>query len=313
MVLSSEAPRPRPAARSCSTSARNPKVQAAAISRRKDAGSTATSRVLTADHRRIEDDLDRHLEPIGWRKGDAFARGRDLDRLQDLQVATGRVQLNETCCIDGRDEVGGRAVADRGFGTVDLGDDVVDTQAGQRRHQMFDRGDGRAGAVADHSGQARIADRIDARRDHWPAGKVGADEDNAGVRRGRAQRQVSRQAAVYADAADADFFGQGGLELGNQARRLRRGSATATVAGRRRQPASGRDFGDTGSNRRNAVNCQAACRSAVSWRGGAGTTGFPGRPDLPQTGPGAEPRAGPIQWSAGSAPALLVVAGRRRC
>ena len=104
---------------------------------------------LTADRRRIEDDLDGHLETLRRNQGRALAGSANLDRRQDLQVATRGRQRRDPSGIDSGGEVRGRPVHDRSLGAVDLDDRVVDPEAGEGGHQVLDRRDtGALGGLA---------------------------------------------------------------------------------------------------------------------------------------------------------------------
>ena len=83
---------------------------------------------------------------------------------------------------------------------------VVDAEAGERRQQMLDGGDGGAVRIAEHGAELGRADGMRARRDFDVGGirKVAAEEDDAAVRIGRAERDRDRRAAMDADAGKAD-------------------------------------------------------------------------------------------------------------
>ncbi len=78
---------------------------------------------------------------------------------------------------------------------------------------MLDGGDGDAGGVADHGGEARVADIGGHRRDAVVAAEVGADEDDAAVSGRRSDGQRDRRAAMDADAFDPRRASQRRLNL----------------------------------------------------------------------------------------------------
>ena len=75
------------------------------------------------------------------------------DRLENLGEAARRGQRHDPGLIDRLDERRRAAVHDRRFGTVDLDDGVVDAEAAQRRHDVFDGGDARAALVVAQNGR----------------------------------------------------------------------------------------------------------------------------------------------------------------
>src|SRR3546814_6205398 len=88
--------------------------------------------------------------------------------------------------------------------------EVVDAQAGERRHQVFDRL--HLGAVARQAGaQGGFADQLGVRGDLHRGLDVDAAEHDAGVDRGRSQGEVDLLAAVQPDAGGADHILDGAL------------------------------------------------------------------------------------------------------
>ena len=86
---------------------------------------------LATDRRGVEDSLDGHFEAGSRHESGALAWGGYLHRLENFEVAARRVQIADADPVNRRDEVRSGSVANRSFGSVDLGDDVVDAQPGQ--------------------------------------------------------------------------------------------------------------------------------------------------------------------------------------
>ena len=159
MVFSSEAPRPRPMARSCSTSAMKPKVRAGAISARKLAGSTASSsrwRPMAGASKMISTDSSKR----GAARARRACRVRPPRSAPGSRYSGGARPGGAAGGVDRGGEIGGRAVEDRRFGAVELNTGVVDPEAGEGGHQMLDGRDGGSGVVADDGGQAGVADPV---------------------------------------------------------------------------------------------------------------------------------------------------------
>ena len=126
-----------------------------------------------------------------------------LDVLMDLAAAgvdaVRRIMLEHGIEHEGT----GAAVEDRNLGRVDVDVGVVDTQPGQRRHQVFHRGYGRA--LAAKAGRhprvahlARVGVNLDDR------GEIGAPENHSGICWCRAQFEIDLQAGVQANTGGTD-------------------------------------------------------------------------------------------------------------
>ena len=97
----------------------------------------------------------------------------------------------------------GAAVHDRDLGAGDVDVQVVDAEAGERRHQVLDGGDRRAVALQRRR-QPRVADVPRVGRDGDRRLEIDAMEDDAGVRRRRAQRELDARAGMQTDARRLD-------------------------------------------------------------------------------------------------------------
>ena len=91
------------------------------------------------------------------------------------------------------DEGSGAAVQDRNFRPVDLDQHVVDTEAGKRGHQMFDRRDGARSAIADDGAQFGRGNSQMPRIDQTiPAtGKTSPKKNNAMIRFSRMKNDLA--------------------------------------------------------------------------------------------------------------------------
>src|SRR3546814_885998 len=123
-------------------------------------------------------------------------------RVLDADEALGRALLDDAAGLQQEHERAGRAVHDRHFGRGQVDVEVVDAQAGERRHQVFDRL--HPGAVARQAGaQGGFADQLGVRGDLHRRLDVDAAEHDAGVDRGRSQGAVDLLAAVQPAAGGA--------------------------------------------------------------------------------------------------------------
>ena len=107
-------------------------------------------------------------------------------------------------------EGGSRAVHDRDFFGSDFDVQVVDAQARAGRHQVFDGGDARIVLDQDR-GHAGVAHDFGARREFDDGVEVDAAKHDAGIGRGRAQREFDLAARVQPDAGRAHQFFDGSL------------------------------------------------------------------------------------------------------
>ena len=126
---------------------------------------------------------------------------RDVDRLQDLDVADRGLLATEARAVQQLDERQGRTVQDRQFGPVDLDDHVGDAQGAEGGHQVFYGRQLNPGRVLDHGVQPRI--------DHGLAGHddaivtirdIRADEDDARSGGRRTNGQANPLSGVHTHA-----------------------------------------------------------------------------------------------------------------
>ena len=131
-----------------------------------------------------------------------------------LMVAAAAPQDHDADLVDRVDERGGAAVHDRHFGAVDLDEDVVDAEAAQGRHQVLDRRDGAAHAVADDGAERGGDDGAVMGVDDAlaAAGETGAEEDDAVIGFGWVEGDLDRLAGMDADPLEGHAVAQRGLE-----------------------------------------------------------------------------------------------------
>ncbi len=121
-------------------SAASVKVRASAISWRKLSGvsrSVRACRPIAAARNSIDSAM---LEAgtAGAQLGECLAL-RDPDGAQDLDLPARRVLLDDAGAINQENQRSGRAIDDRQFRPVDLGEGIVDAAARQCGHQVLDR------------------------------------------------------------------------------------------------------------------------------------------------------------------------------
>ena len=114
---------------------------------------------LLANEGRVELNLNIEMEAVIGRKLADSASVLNGHRLQDLEEAAGRVELDQAHLVDGLDELGGAAIHDRHFGAVDLDQGIVDAEAAQRCEKMLDRRHGGAIAITEHGAQRHAGHR----------------------------------------------------------------------------------------------------------------------------------------------------------
>jgi hypothetical protein len=157
-----------------------------------------------------------------------------FDFLQHADEFLRRVLVLHAGLLQQEDEGGRRAVHDRDFLGRHFDVQVVDAEAGAGRHQVFDGRHARVVLDQDR-GHAGVAHDLGARREFDDRVEVDAAEHDAGIDRGRAQRQFDLAARVQPDAGRAHQFFDGSLfehgpiisrwEIGCRARH----SASATL------------------------------------------------------------------------------------
>ena len=167
---------------------------------------------LAADGGALEGDLELNLEARGRQKRGALVALFDHDRSQDFDEAA-RLALGATTgAVEKLDEGKTRAVHDRGFGPVDLDDDIVDAQSRQGRHKMFDGRDDDAGGIGDFSIELSADDGVRGHRNAVIAvGDVGADKHHARIDRSRPDGDADMLARVNAYPGADSGTGQGVL------------------------------------------------------------------------------------------------------
>ena len=127
----------------------------------------------------------------------------DLDGLSYHQVGAGGGKFDDAGGLDELDKGSGRAVEDGNLGSVNLDLGVVDAEAGQRGHEVFNSSD--PGAVdAEGGGVEGALDVLADCRDADPGEFVGADEDDAVVGGRRIEADVDEFAAMDAYPAATD-------------------------------------------------------------------------------------------------------------
>ena len=148
--------------------------------------------------------LDRRLE----RRQEAGTALVDIHhhRAQHLDRATRHGMGFQADLADQLDEGGGGAVHDRNFRTFDLDDGVIDTEAGQSRHQVFDRGDRHAVIIGDRGAEANLVDVFGPGGDAIVAiADIGADENDTGAGTGRLQHHADPLTGVKTDARENNW------------------------------------------------------------------------------------------------------------
>ena len=86
-------------------------------------------------------DREVELEPVVGLEARPLVVQAYLDRLLDPQVAFACRLLLDTCRLQQEHEGTGAAVHDRKLGSGDVDVQIVDTEPGERGHQMLDRRD----------------------------------------------------------------------------------------------------------------------------------------------------------------------------
>jgi len=163
--------------------------------------------VLRSEHRVREVDREVEAEPVAGVEARPLVAVADLDRRDDAEVALRRGLLDDARALQQEHERTGAAVHDRDLRTGDVDVQVVDAEARERAHQVLDGRDGRR-AFPQRRRQPRVADLRGRRRDRDGRGEIRAMEDDARLRRRRAQHEFDAGAGVQPDAGRA----RGGLE-----------------------------------------------------------------------------------------------------
>ena len=148
-------------------------------------------------------DLEAHREAVGGRQRGRALAGRYLDGLQHADGLARNRLLDDPGALDQEDERRRAAVHDRHLGPIEIDHDVVDAEARERRHQVFDGRDAKTVAVAEARAHLGGADVLVGRR-HRRAANVGAPKPDARSRLGGMQDHAHRLAAVQTDAGALD-------------------------------------------------------------------------------------------------------------
>ena len=153
----------------------------------------------------VDLDVDPETAARGQKLGKA-ALALDAHGLQDPEMASQARLMDDARLIDRADELGGRAVHDRRFRSVDFDQDVVDLQAGQRREQMLDRADAGARRIAQHRAERGLGHvrPLGFEQPLTAAGQAGAQEDDAGVDVRGMENELSRRRRMDSDAGHLD-------------------------------------------------------------------------------------------------------------
>jgi len=127
----------------------------------------------------------------------------DFDGLDDAQETLRGIWQFDASALQEEHEGRGRAVEDGHFLGGDVDDQVVEAEAGAGRQQVLDRVDLRGPRITTRGnggGHAGVAHGIRPHGDVHRHGQIDAAEHDAGVGRGRPQRQFDALAAVNPDA-----------------------------------------------------------------------------------------------------------------
>ena len=155
------------------------------------------------DGRMVELDREAEAEPVKRFEPGQLVAVAHFHRLADTDEALGCVLFDDPGRLQQEHEWPGRTVHDRHFrcGQIDHG--IVDTEAGQRRHQVLDGL--HLDAVAAQAGAERgLADQHCAGGQVHRRIEVDAAKGDPGVDRCRTQGQEDLFTAVQADAGGAD-------------------------------------------------------------------------------------------------------------
>ena len=114
----------------------------------------------------------------------------DLDALLHAQEALGGALLLDAGLLQEKHERRGAAIHDGDFGAVEVDMAIVDSQAGERGHQVLDRVD--LGLALDQAGaQPRLAHQVGPRRHVGRRREVETAKDDPGIGLRRPQREAN--------------------------------------------------------------------------------------------------------------------------
>ena len=100
---------------------------------------------------------------------------------EDLDEALGGVLLADARLLQEIDEGRSAAVHDGDFWRVQLDDDVINADTGERRHEMLNSGDAHAAVIDERGAELGVAHEVGACRDFGERVKVGAAEGDTAV------------------------------------------------------------------------------------------------------------------------------------
>ena len=100
---------------------------------------------------------------------------------EDLDEALGGVLLADARLLQEIDEGRSAAVHDGDFWRVQLDDDVINADTGERRHEMLNGGDAHAAVIDERGAELGVAHEVGACRDFGERVKVGAAEGDTAV------------------------------------------------------------------------------------------------------------------------------------
>ncbi|MPN32775.1 hypothetical protein SDC9_180255 [bioreactor metagenome] len=153
----------------------------------------------TIDRRMVKDDGKAQAIAVVGLEARPLVAVADFDRPGDADEFLGGILFLDARRLDQEHEGRGRAIEDGHFRRIEVDPGIVDAEAAERRHQVFDGADLdpvalQAGTHAGVADQDRLCGNIDRLR------QINATKDDAGVRCGRAQGQIDLDTAVQTDA-----------------------------------------------------------------------------------------------------------------
>jgi hypothetical protein len=145
----------------------------------------------------------------------------DPDRLEHLDVATGRGQRLDADLVDRSDKRRGAAVHDRNFGAVHLDHGVVDAERIQGRQHVLSGRYRRSRVIAENGGEFGRRHRTEIGRKFaiCLAAGAAAQKYDSGVRLRRVQGQGDRRAGMNANSGKSDLLAKRRLPAGVRAPR----------------------------------------------------------------------------------------------
>src|SRR6266850_5990736 len=163
---------------------------------------------LRADRRVLVVERVGDAERVGRHDLDPAAAGAGADRMRDADGSLARALRRAADGLHELHERLGAAVGRRQLGAVDTDVEVVDAEAGRRRHQVLDRLDPRA-VLAERGGVVGIDDALGRGGDGIAV--LTDAEDDAGIGGTWGQRHANSLAAVQPNTFQADRLTDGVL------------------------------------------------------------------------------------------------------